>query len=77
VVLRAALVLAAVVAAWALALSLAGCTAVRPHERQRLAHPALRDPTWPGIDRADQHTFEVREGTGGDSRTGGGGCGCN
>jgi len=55
----------------------AGCVTVHPHERQRLAEPGLRDPTWPSLERADQHTFEVREGTGGATHAGGGGCGCN
>jgi hypothetical protein len=53
------------------------CARVRPHEREHLAHPAMRAPVWPGVDRADQHTFTVREGTGGASGGGGAGCGCN
>jgi hypothetical protein len=54
-----------------------GCVRVRPHEREQLAHPAMQAPVWPAIDRADQHTFVVREGTGGGAGAGGGGCGCN
>lgn len=53
-----------------------GCVVVRPHQREHLAHPAMGE-MWPAVDRADQHTFEVREGTGGATAQGGGGCGCN
>lgn len=62
----------------ALALGLlAGCTSVRPHERERLAHPAMQAPAWPAVDRSDEHTFVVREGSAGATSEGGGGCGCN
>ncbi len=58
-------------------LVLGACVQVRPHQREHLAHPAMQAPVWPAIDQADQHTFLVREGTGGATGTGGGGCGCN
>ena len=61
----------------AAALALGGCVRVRPHQRQRLADPAMAAPTWPAIERADEHTREVSEGSGGASGAGGGGCGCN
>lgn len=54
-----------------------GCVRVRAHEREMLASPAMRAPTWPAIERADEHTFAIREGTGGATSAGGGGCGCN
>jgi hypothetical protein len=54
-----------------------GCVRVRPHERQRLAHPAMQHPAWPAVDRADQHLFTIREGSTGATVSGGGGCGCD
>lgn len=59
------------------AVALGACVRVRPHERQRLADPAMQAPVWPVLDRADEHVHEVREGTGGATASGGGGCGCN
>lgn len=61
----------------ALVAMFAACTSVRPHERQRLAHPAMQTPAWPVIDQADRHVFAIREGTEGASLQGGSGCGCN
>lgn len=58
-------------------LALAGCVRVRPHEREHLAHPAMRATVWPATARADQHVFSIREGTEGATAEGGGGCGCN
>jgi len=55
----------------------AGCVRVRPQDRERLAHPAMRTSVWPAIDRGDQHVFSIREGTEGATVEGGGGCGCN
>ncbi|MBE7447754.1 MAG: DUF4266 domain-containing protein [Kofleriaceae bacterium] len=55
----------------------ASCVRVRPHQRQRLAHPAMQAPVWPAVDRADEHVREVREGSGGATASGGSGCGCN
>jgi hypothetical protein len=37
----------------------------------------MASPVWPAIDAADEHVFVVREGTGGATAAGGGGCGCN
>jgi hypothetical protein len=56
---------------------LAGCVVVRPHQREHLAQPAMADPVWPDLHRADDHVFDVREGTQGATGEGGGGCGCN
>jgi Domain of unknown function (DUF4266) len=55
----------------------AGCATVRPHQRERLAAPALAEPAWPAIEPHDQHVRDVREGTGGATGATGGGCGCN
>ena len=58
-------------------LLLASCARVQPYQRERLAHPAMQAPAWPALDRADEHTREVREGSEGATTSGGGGCGCN
>ena len=55
----------------------AGCATVRPHQRERLASPAMASPAWPAIDPHDQHVRDVREGTEGATGSTGGGCGCN
>jgi hypothetical protein len=67
---RAVLVLCVVASA-------AGCARVAPHERQHLAHPAMRTAVWRAVDRGDQHVFSIREGTEGATAEAGGGCGCN
>lgn len=65
-------------AAGLVALLLAGgCVRVHPHQRERLADPAMQAPVWPGLERIDEHTREVSEGSEGASGAGGGGCGCN
>ena len=56
---------------------LGACARVQRHERQRLAHPAMRAGLWPAVERGDQHVFAIREGTEGATGEGGGGCGCN
>ncbi len=55
----------------------AGCVRVRPWQREILTRPELRDPPWPAIKRGDDHAWRIREGVGGASVGGGGGCGCN
>lgn len=59
------------------AVLLTGCPRVRPHQRERLADPAMQAPVWPTLERIDDHTREVSEGTAGATASGGGGCGCN
>lgn len=54
-----------------------GCARVKPYERETLAKRAMQSSPQPGVERADQHTFDVREGTGGANGNAGGGCGCN
>jgi hypothetical protein len=55
----------------------AGCSTVRPEDKEYLAEPAM---SWGGEDlgsQTEQHVLDNREGsTGGGSRNGGG-CGCN
>jgi hypothetical protein len=64
--------------ALALALALAaGCVRARVYQREILAHPAMQEPVSTAGARADQHLFEVREGSGGAAGAAGGGCGCN
>jgi hypothetical protein len=60
-----------------LAIASAGCVRVHAHQRGRLAAPAMQAPVWPEISAAEDHVFVVREGTGGATGAGGGGCGCN
>jgi hypothetical protein len=57
--------------------AVAGCARVAPHQRGLLARPGLQQPVWPGLDRAEQHMYQVREASGGDGGAAGGGCGCN
>lgn len=65
-----------VVVAWA-SITGAGCVRVHAHERATLAKPAMQAPVWPDRATSDDHVFTVREGTGGATAAGGGGCGCN
>ena len=55
----------------------ASCVRVQPHQRERLAHPAMQGPVWVQQSKADQHVFEVREASKGAGGAVGGGCGCN
>jgi hypothetical protein len=59
------------------ALAVGGCVRVHPHARELLADPAMQAPVWPALDRIDEHTRAVSEGTEGATASGGGGCGCN
>lgn len=69
--------LAHVCAAGLIASALPACTAVKPYERELLAHPAMQQPVWRAKARRDQHVFEVREASRGAGGAAGGGCGCN
>ncbi len=57
----------------ALVTLVAGCVRVAPHQREHLAQPVMQQPAQP----AQDHIYEVREGTGGATGSTGGGCGCN
>lgn len=54
-----------------------GCVRVHAHQRETLAKPAMQAPVWREVSTANDHVFTVREGTGGATAAGGGGCGCN
>jgi hypothetical protein len=52
-----------------------GCVHVRPHQRERLAHPTMTSGDWGGPGEA--HARSVREGAVGGGAAGEAGCGCN
>ena len=54
----------------------AGCSTVRPWERELLAQPGMKLDSTPNV-RAEQHMLESREASVGGFGGGGGGCGCN
>ena len=56
---------------------LAGCAAVAPYERERLADRAMQIDPDPLSAEMEQHTHDYREGASGGFGGGGGGCGCN
>ena len=60
-----------------LAVLSAGCTAVKPWERDQLARPDMAwDPD--PLDAAQTgHVYFSKEGSNGSASAGGGGCGCN
>ncbi len=58
-------------------LAAAGCVRVQAHQRAHLAARGMASPVWRELTTADEHVFTVREGTGGATAAGGGGCGCN
>ena len=64
-------------AALVAALLVVGCARVKPYQREQLAHPSMKEAPWPEVEAADQHVYDVREGTGGATGSAGGGCGCN
>jgi len=58
-------------------LASSACVRVHAYQRGQLAAPAMQAPVWPAMETADDHVHNVREGTGGATAAGGGGCGCN
>jgi len=74
---RLRVVVVAMIASLALAVSSAGCAAVRPHERQDLARRSMTADRGKGEVRSDQHRAGSREGAEGGTGEPGGGCGCN
>ncbi|HEX5062256.1 MAG TPA: DUF4266 domain-containing protein [Kofleriaceae bacterium] len=66
---RLALLLAFVVSA--------GCTHVRPRQRETLARKNMKFAPDPTEDELDLHMQEAREGSSGGYGSSGGGCGCN
>jgi hypothetical protein len=62
------------------AVALAGCAAIdppKPWEKGDLARPSMRFDADPLADKAAAHIYRSKEGAGGGSSVGGGGCGCN
>lgn len=57
--------------------ALAGCTHVRPRERETLAKRNMTFAPDPIEDELDLHMQEAREGSAGGYGSSGGGCGCN
>jgi hypothetical protein len=55
----------------------AGCTRVKPYERELLAKPMMTFQADPHEDVLDNHMIEAREGAVGGYGSAGGGCGCN
>ncbi len=56
--------------------TLAGCTRVKPYQRETHAKKSMQDQA--SVDKKlDEHVHEYREGSVGGRGAGGGGCGCN
>ena len=67
-------------AAFSAVLSLAlaaGCSHVKPWQREDLARRPMVDDQEPGEARFDEHARASREGAEGGTGRAGGGCGCN
>ena len=56
---------------------LAGCTSVKPWEREVLAREDMQLDANPLDTAIDDHIYFSKEGTSGGRGFGGGGCGCN
>jgi hypothetical protein len=57
--------------------TLAGCVAVKPYQREKLSKPIMTFAPDPDEDLLDLHMIEAREGASGGYGSAGGGCGCN
>jgi hypothetical protein len=55
----------------------AGCSKVKPYEREALADPIMSFTRDPLSDTYLNHVYDVREAARGATTTDGGGCGCN
>jgi hypothetical protein len=55
----------------------AGCTRVKPYEREALADPIMNFTRDPLSLQYLNHVYEVREASRGATTTDSGGCGCN
>jgi hypothetical protein len=56
---------------------LAGCSRVKPYEREALADPIMSFNRDPLSDQYLNHVYDVREAARGATTTDSGGCGCN
>jgi hypothetical protein len=55
----------------------AGCTHVKPHQREVLSRPSMSPSTDAYNASFEAHLRESREGATSSASAGGGGCGCN
>jgi hypothetical protein len=55
----------------------AGCSTVRPWERENMAKRIMKFAPSPDEDELDLHMLQAREGSAGGYGSAGGGCGCN
>lgn len=62
---------------FALLIPAAGCSIVRPWDRDLLAEKKMRFVPSPSLHAIDEHIYFSKEGSMGGADTGGGGCGCN
>lgn len=60
-----------------LTLCCAGCSTVRPQDKELLADPAMAYASGGEAEAQEEHVLTNREGAAGAGRTSGGGCGCN
>ena len=58
-------------------LSSAGCSHVKPYEREYLTRPGMDHTREEMAEEFEAHAHEAREGAVGSSSSPGGGCGCN
>jgi hypothetical protein len=60
-----------------LLLSSAGCSTVKPQDKELLADPAMGYAAGGEAELQEEHVLVNREGAAGAGRSSGGGCGCN
>jgi hypothetical protein len=58
-------------------LALAGCSTVKPQDKELLADPAMSYAAGGEAEVQEEHVLTNREGAAGAGRSSGGGCGCN
>jgi hypothetical protein len=61
----------------AIALLGAGCSTVRPQDKELLADPAMSYAAGGEAELQEEHVLTNREGAAGAGKASGGGCGCN
>ena len=55
----------------------AGCSTVRPQDKELLADPAMSYAAGGEVELQEEHVLTNREGAAGAGKASGGGCGCN
>jgi Domain of unknown function (DUF4266) len=58
-------------------LAAAGCSTVKPQDKELLADPAMSYASGGEAEIQEEHVLSNREGAAGAGRSSGGGCGCN